>query len=117
MKTHDTIKPPSHLDVEARAEWERITPHIEANCLPVDLSLLSDYCRLHSSVVALANQETQEGIKIMGPNGAECLNPTTKLLNERTNRLALLRRDLYFTPKSRAEKLNTRKGKDPIDDL
>ena len=88
----------------AKAEWLRIVAIMGDKIDKRDRSLLIDYCLTHAEVIALRRTVQFEGHKLVGPKGGEYINPTVNLLISRQTHLASLRRDLYFTPKSRIEK-------------
>lgn len=98
------------VDPEARAEYKRLIQILGKNITPVDRSLLVDYCVLHGQILELQNAVDIEGHKLSGPKGGEYLNPTATFLMQKQSLLAALRRDLFFTPRSRGEKAKP-KGK------
>jgi P27 family predicted phage terminase small subunit len=62
-------KPPDWFDVEARAEWDRIVPGLEALDIlkPEDRAMLSVYCVTWSRYVAAVKQYRTEGITLVNP--------------------------------------------------
>jgi len=88
----------------AREEYIRIAKHLDGEVSVVDESLLIDYANTHAEVLELQDAVDLEGRKLTGPKGGEYINPTYNLMISRQSHLAALRRDLFFTPRSRGEK-------------
>ena len=96
---------PNHItDGIAREEYIRVVRTLGNKLTPVDRSLLADYAITYADVIRLSEEVETEGHKLTGPKGGEYLNPTTTLVMHKQSLLASLRRDLFFTPKSRGEK-------------
>lgn len=91
-------------DALAKEEFVRLKQIIGDRLSPVDRSLVVDYCTLTAEIRRLQEMVEEEGHKLTGPKGGEYLNPTVTLLMQKQSLLANLRRDLFFTPRSRGEK-------------
>ena len=90
----------------AKQEWVRIH-NLLADKLDVrDHSLLIDYCLTFAEIIELRDTVAIEGRTLTSDKGGSYINPTMNLLISRQSHMASLRRDLYFTPKSRIEKQN-----------
>jgi len=126
------MKAPDWLDPMAEREFSRVYKELGRDKIKeVDLSLLADYAQAYADCVGLkerifgkhgnhTKQRTQgEGLTLEGPKGGEYLNPVYVALMNRRDNLAQLRRDLYFTPKSRSEKkpLSKSKGRSLMDKI
>lgn len=95
---------PSYVsDPLAIAEFNRCLKHL-GRLTPMDRSLLADYCNVFAECINLQKIVDEEGYKLTGPKGGEYLNPTVTLLMHKQGLISQLRRDLFFTPKSRGEK-------------
>lgn len=89
---------------EAHAEFVRIVTELDGKLKGQDLSLISDYCLLHADCIKLTEECEGEPFTCMSEKGGSYVNPIHNVLSGKRAALAQLRRDLYFTPKSRAEK-------------
>lgn len=90
---------------DAKDEWIRITTILGDKADGRDRSLLEDYCLTHALVRSLRQRVDDEGYTLESPKtGSSYTNPTVNTLTSMQGHLAALRRDLYFTPKSRIEK-------------
>ncbi len=70
----------------------------------MDISLIADYAITHAEIIRLREFVAMEGLTLIGAKGGEYTNPKQNILSGQMAHIAQLRRDLYFTPKSRAEK-------------
>lgn len=112
MKSKKPPLPPKKLpiplevaeDGEAKLEWIRVVQALADKVDRRDISLLTDYCLTHSEIKELRLSVATEGRTLEGPKGGMYINPTVNLLISRQSHISQLRRDLYFTPKSRIEK-------------
>lgn len=95
--------PPYVTDPVAITEFKRCCKEL-GRITQMDLSLLADYSNTFAQCIKLQKDADKEGYKLMGPKGGEYLNPTVTLLMHKQGLLKELRRDLFFTPKSRTEK-------------
>jgi phage terminase small subunit len=91
-------------DPEAKREYVRVVQLLGEKLDERDRSLLCEYALIHAEIQELRVAVDLEGRVLVGPKGGSYLNPTVNLLISRQGHLAQLRRDLYFTPKSRIEK-------------
>jgi phage terminase small subunit len=91
-------------NVEAKKEFLRVMQILDGKLDGRDQSLLVDYALTHAEIMELRVCVASEGRVLEGPKGGAYLNPTVNLLISRQGHLGQLRRDLYFTPKSRIEK-------------
>lgn len=100
-----TIRVPPELTKQwAIYEYKRIMTVLGDKADALDHSLLVDYAQTYSDILDLKSLVDQEGLKLVSTKGGEYINPTWNMLVSRQSHMAALRRDLYFTPKSRAEK-------------
>lgn len=104
-RPHVADYPPLIVDINARAEYMRITKLLGDKVNKFDLSLLIDYCITHGEIIKLRSVCTNEGEVLVGPKGGTYINPRTNILLSKISHLSSLRRDLFFTPKSRADKV------------
>jgi P27 family predicted phage terminase small subunit len=96
---------PAHVGkTDATQEYIRILKQLDGKIGPLDESLLVDYANTHAEVIELTDDVRIQGRTLTGPKGGEYINPTMNLLISRQSHLAALRRDLFFTPRSRGEK-------------
>lgn len=92
---------------EAKIEYCRVIKLLEGKLDERDRSLLISYSLTHAEIIALRLEiEMTGGRMLEGPKGGMYINPVYNMLISREGQLAQLRRDLYFTPKSRIEKQN-----------
>ncbi len=103
--------PPELASKWAIYEYKRIVIALNEKISALDHSLLVDYAQTYSDILDLRSMVEQEGMKLISEKGGEYINPTLNILISRQSHMAALRRDLYFTPKSRVEKQGkVRKG-------
>lgn len=98
----------TECQLEAEREYQRVRKALGVDIKQVDESLLRDYAITHAEIIQLRSIVLNEGIKLVGIKGGEYLNPTVNVLMHKQSHLAALRRDLFFTPKSRADKIKTK---------
>lgn len=84
-------------------EWKRVVVLLEGKFDPRDISLLMDYCITHAEILDLRVRVGSDEM-LMGVKGGCYMNPLLTVMMNRQAHLSALRRDLYFTPKSRIEK-------------
>lgn len=101
--------PPELQDAWAAYEYKRVTGLLGKSLKPQDHSLLIDYAQTYSDVIQLRADVKLQGHTLVSDKGNAYINPTTNLLISRESHLAALRRDLYFTPKSRVDKQKSTK--------
>ncbi len=97
---------PIHIaeDPQAKAEFIRVVLLLGDKVDKRDVSLLADYAKVYSEIIDLRTDIGVEGRVLVGAKGGSYLNPLVNLLSGKESLIAQLRRDLYFTPKSRIEK-------------
>ncbi len=115
---HYKNTPTELTDRWAIHEYHRVCDLLQGKIKDEDHSLLIDYAQTYSDVIQL-RAETQNCHTLTSDKGNSYINPTVNLLISRQSHLAALRRDLYFTPKSRVDKIGKSKKKamDLLDDL
>jgi P27 family predicted phage terminase small subunit len=91
-------------DDMALEEFTRVVRELGGVLRPVDVSLLASYALAHAECIRVREACQGEDYVKEGMKGGTYVNPIFNLLTQKENTLASLRRDLYFTPKSRAEK-------------
>lgn len=90
---------------DARREFVRVVNEIGMDKLrPVDISLLLEYAIMHGDIIELMDEVRVEGYMLVSAKGGAYVNPKQNVLSSKQAHLAQLRRDLYFTPRSRVEK-------------
>lgn len=108
--------PPWLNDVDAKFEFRRVVAILGQNVKPEDQSLLGDYAMAHANVLDLRRCCLGAQRILLGAKGGAFTNPIFQQLAGAESHLATLRRDLFFTPKSRGEKKKTQlKAKSLID--
>jgi len=85
-------------------EFDRIVCELKGQIRQVDLSLIIHYVILHHDCIIIQEAADASEFALEGAKGGSYTNPLQNLLVSKQNSLAQLRRDLYFTPRSRAEK-------------
>lgn len=109
--------PPTLRGKDQVAEWNRVTKELNGKLSELDRSLLVDYCNCYINCIDLRDK-VGDNLTLVGPKGGEYMNPLVSILMHEQNFLAQLRRDLYFTPKSRQEKRGrTGKGASILESL
>lgn len=100
--------PPWHLDYYAKKEWERAGPIlIEAGLLThADLSLFSDYCRVHAYVIRI-DRKIREGneldLEFMTETGYRQKTPVVGMIDDFINLKCKLANKLGLSPSDRAK--------------
>jgi P27 family predicted phage terminase small subunit len=77
-------QPPSWLSREARAEWRRVVPSLEALDIlkPQDRAALSVYCECWSTFVAAVRQYRAEGMTLTNPDSGRIhTHPAVSIAN------------------------------------
>jgi P27 family predicted phage terminase small subunit len=100
---------PPHLKPLAKAEWDRITPHLEAAGLVtnLDMGVLALWCDAWGDYVEARQMierpaEQGGGWMVKTPNGYEVQSPWVAQLNRAAERLVKCGVEFGFTPSSRA---------------
>lgn len=103
-----TVPYPSWLkDWEARLEFKRVVDILGQNATLLDQSLLADYASTYAEVLDLERLLKDEDRVLWGAKGGAYTNPLVNQIASAKGHLSNLRRDLFFTPKSRGEKKKT----------
>jgi P27 family predicted phage terminase small subunit len=95
---------PEHLDIEARAEWERITPElVKLGILArVDRAALSAYCMAWSRWVDAETNLKKFGAVIKTPKGYPIQNPYLGIANTAIDIMRRFLIEFGMTPSSRS---------------
>jgi P27 family predicted phage terminase small subunit len=100
-----TVEMPNWLtDWKARAEFKRVVAILGQNVGALDQSLLADYAATYAHCQDLEDAWRKMGTVLMSAKGGAYPNPVYSQWQGMCGHLANLRRDLFFTPKSRGEK-------------
>lgn len=93
---------PEWLDEEARAEWERIVPHLAKLRIlaEIDRGTLADYCTAHSLAVASTVEYQREGLMVDTPHGPR-KHPLIKVAQEARAQARVLAQEFGLSPSSR----------------
>jgi P27 family predicted phage terminase small subunit len=96
--------PPGNLCAEAKAEWKRVVPQLDAKGLlaTVDRGVLSDYCDVHAKLYRLRAQLDDEDLtpEKRADNGP-AKNPAWQMYREATTLKLALAKELLLTPSAR----------------
>lgn len=94
---------PSWLNAEARAEWRRIVPQLEALGIlsDVDGGMLADYCTAHALAVNATKKYQREGM-VKTINGQLQKHPAVKIAQEARAQARLLAAEFGLSPSSRS---------------
>ncbi len=95
--------PPEWLDADARAEWDRVTPLLDAVVHQVDLAALVAYCSTYSLWASVRQSLTAESV--VTDDGK--LNPAARYAESLLKQLRGLLDQLGFTPASRRQILTS----------
>lgn len=95
--------PPEWLDVDARAEWDRVTPLLGEVVHQVDLAALVAYCSTYSLWASVRRSLTAESV--VTDDGK--LNPAARYAESLLKQLRGLLDQLGFTPASRRQILTS----------
>ena len=98
-------------NAEAKREYLRVCGLLDGKMDERDRSLLVDYALTHAEIITLRASVDIEGYTCIGEKGGSYVNPTVNVMTSRITHLSQLRRDLYFTPRSRIEKKTNPKSK------
>lgn len=94
---------PGHLDVEAKAEWFRIVPELQAAKLLklVDRAALAAYCQLWSRWVMAEGVIAEKGMTY-DANGLLKVNPAVRIAQDSLSMMKSYLVEFGFTPASRS---------------
>lgn len=112
---------PEHLDEVARAEWERITPELDAIGMLSrnDRAALAAYCQAWSRWVQAEEAIIQTGGTVVkAPSGYPMQNPHLSIANKALEHLKSFAGHFGLTPSSRSTlKVEKPKPKDELGDF
>lgn len=96
--------PPTWLSREAKAEWRRIVPELEALGLValIDRSLLAGLCESWATWVACQRVIRKEGYTFTSPNGHVCQRPEVAIGGKALKDLVRLGGEFGLSPSSRS---------------
>jgi P27 family predicted phage terminase small subunit len=93
---------PAWLNAEARAEWKRIVPQLDALKIlsDIDGAMLADYCTAHALAVNATKKYQREGLTVK-VNGQLQKHPAVKIAQEARSQAARLAAEFGLSPSSR----------------
>lgn len=93
---------PADLAAEAKAEWDRIVPSLDARGLlaTVDRGVIASYCRAWAHA-CVAETALESGLVRIDSNGEERKSPAWQIWREATALAAALAKELLLTPNAR----------------
>jgi P27 family predicted phage terminase small subunit len=99
---------PSWLAAEAKREWRRILPELEAMGLlaKADRATIAGYCSAWSRLVEAEKLIAEHGVLVEGYRGSLVKNPACQLARDAAAQVAAAARELGLTPRAR-ESLST----------
>jgi P27 family predicted phage terminase small subunit len=97
-------KPPTWLDKEARAEWHRIVPDLEAAGIlcEVDRAALSLLCDAWSKYCDAREIVDREGLTVESPKGGTAKHPCVSVMTDMHDRWKRMCEQFGLTPQSRS---------------
>lgn len=95
---------PEWLDDLARAEWNRIGPHLEAIGLLTagDLAVFASYCKAYSDLQHAQAVVKEEGYFTTANNGALIAHPAQNIANQAIKKILECAIQFGFTPSARS---------------
>ncbi|MFC8171198.1 phage terminase small subunit P27 family [Streptomyces sp. NPDC057325] len=111
---------PSWLDKEAKAEWRRVVPELDALGVlaRLDRATLSTYCAAWSKFVAA--ERLLQGDDLVAERRAgngPAKNPAWQIWREAATTVAALARELFLTPSARLRSVKPEAADDQEDDI
>lgn len=109
---------PRHLREEARREWRRLRPELEAAGLltAVDADALALYCETYATWVEATAQAQKEGLIVYTDKGYPVQNPLLGIANQAARMLRAMLIEFGMTPASRSRVAVEGAGEvDPLD--
>lgn len=96
---------PAHLDDEAKAEWFRIVPELQAMSIlsRVDGAALAAYCQSYSLWVQASLKVRELGIVVKSPNGWPMQSPYLSIANVQMEAMRKFLTEFGCTPSSRSK--------------
>ena len=97
------LKCPDHLGDEARAEWDRIVPVMEACGVltQADIGAVAAYCSAYGRWVKAENELDKTGLIIRSPKGYPIQSPYLSIVNKAIEQMNKLGTGLGLDPASR----------------
>jgi P27 family predicted phage terminase small subunit len=112
---------PNTLDVEAKAEWRRVTPELHRLGLlsNLDRTILTLYCEWVSTAKKLGARIRKDGTVINGARGKndKRKHPAWQMYREASAMVATLAKELGLSPNGRARMNGAGDGDDNPSDL
>ena len=95
--------PPADLCVEAKAEWKRIVPDLDAKGLlsKVDRGMLVTYCDAVAKQKQARNLLDEEGLMAKGQKGEPIKHPAWMIYTQAGTQIAQLAKELFASPNAR----------------
>jgi len=94
--------PPEWLDAEAKAEWQRIVPHLARLIGELDLSLLEAYCRTYAMWRLADRQVRDEGQTFVDTHGNPHVHPAVKTSMGLLAEMRRMAAEFGFSPAARS---------------
>jgi P27 family predicted phage terminase small subunit len=109
---------PQHLDKEAKKEWKRITPELEAIGLltRIDMAALAAYCQSYSRWVEAEKMIRKHGMLVKTPNGYPQVSPFLVIVNKSIEQMKSFLTEFGMTPSSRS-RINVEAPEKEKDDM
>lgn len=110
--------PPSWLDREARAEWRRVVPRLEAMGVlaRTDRAALAIYCQLWSRWVGQVRGLAGEPQTVLSAEGVPKANPVFGLCDRTEGRIRQYLAEFGLSPATRARLVVPEEAQKPVDD-
>jgi P27 family predicted phage terminase small subunit len=99
----EKVECPPELGVIARAEWDRVAPHLSAagRLEPLDRSSLAVYCAAYASWLEATIALQTYGTVMKSPNGYPLQSPYVSIATKYADIMARIAAEFGFTPASR----------------
>lgn len=103
---------PDHLTPEARAEWDRIVPELEALGLltRIDRAALAAYCTAYGRWVEAERMVKEHGLTVETPNGYPVKSPWLSTADKALDQLRKFIQEFGLSPASRSKVAATPKS-------
>jgi len=97
-------KCPAHLDKNAKREWKRVSPQLEAIGLlsRIDMAALAAYCQAYGRWVEAESAIRKHGMLIKSPNGYPMMSPYLVISNKAVDQMKSFMTEFGMTPSSRS---------------
>lgn len=95
---------PDFVTGVARAEWERVTPHLAAVGLltQIDQASLAGYCQAYQRWVDAERTIAKFGTIVKTPNGFPVISPAVSIANKAMDQMLRFAREFGMTPSARS---------------